>query len=419
MALPEPTDPRAWHGWKEILEILYTPEDAALLARLPVMPSDVEEIAHRLKVAPAELEPRLDGLCDRGLVLDLVHPRTGKKRYLLAPPVVGFFEFSLMRAHDHIPKKRMAEALDAYMHFDSAFAEEVFRGSTVIGRALVHETALGDDPGDIPEVLDFERATAVIGSAREIAVSLCYCRHKAEHLGTACDAPQDVCLSLNGGAEFVLRHEFGRRIDKIEALDILEAARAHALVQIADNVKNRPAYICNCCGCCCAQLQAINRFDLQAVNPSGFVPRVAADRCNGCAQCTRACPVDAITLTRVGDTGRARDDLRPVVDPDRCIGCGVCADSCSRHGLKMVPSGRKPHIPENAIERALRQVIEHGRLAHFLFDEGAGRGHRFLNRVCRALNDLPPVQKLLAREQVQSRFVRALLAGRAAPSAKK
>jgi hypothetical protein len=29
--------------------------------------------------------------------------------------------------------------------------------------------------------------------------------------------------------------------------------------------------------------------------------------------------------------------------------------------------------------------------------------------VCQALNDLPPVKKLLAREQVQSRFVRALL----------
>lgn len=409
VALPEPADPHAWEGWKEILEILYTPEDAELLSRLPVMPSSLRKIAERVKIDEADLAPRLDDLCDRGLVLDLVHPKTGKKKFLLAPPVVGFFEFSLMRAHDHIPKKRMAEALEAYTHHDRAFAEEVFSGSTVIGRALVYENSLGEDPTETPEVLDWERATAVIGSAREIAVSLCYCRHKAEHLGTACEAPQDNCLSLNGGAEFVLRHGFGRRIDKAEAMQILEDSRQRGLVQIADNVKNQPAYICNCCSCCCAQLQAINQYDLRAVNPSGFVPVVDHGMCNGCGQCSRSCPVDAIELTKVGDTGKARLDLRPVVDPERCIGCGVCTGACSQSGLKMVPGEKKPHIPHNAIERALRQVIEHDRLAHFLFDEGASRGHRFLNRVCQALNDLPPVQKLLAREQVQSRFVRAML----------
>ena len=65
VALPEPVDPRAWHGWKEILEILYRPEDAALLSKLPVLPSNLDQVAKRLKVSPAELEPRLDALCDR------------------------------------------------------------------------------------------------------------------------------------------------------------------------------------------------------------------------------------------------------------------------------------------------------------------------------------------------------------------
>ena len=57
----------------------------------------------------------------------------------------------------------------------------------MIGRALVHETALADDP--LPDVLDWERATSLVGEARACAVSLCYCRHKPEHLGQACDAP--------------------------------------------------------------------------------------------------------------------------------------------------------------------------------------------------------------------------------------
>jgi hypothetical protein len=36
--------------------------------------------------------------------MDLVSPKTGEAKYLLAPPVVGFFEFSMMRAHDMFDK---------------------------------------------------------------------------------------------------------------------------------------------------------------------------------------------------------------------------------------------------------------------------------------------------------------------------
>jgi Pyruvate/2-oxoacid:ferredoxin oxidoreductase delta subunit len=411
VSMPEPQDPHAWQGWKDILEILFSPEQAELAARLPVMPSSLDKIARRLKTNPAELRPQLDAMCDKGLVLDLVHPRTGQVKYLLSPPVVGFFEFSLMRAKDDIPKKRMAEALEAYTHFDEAFCNEVFGHDTVVGRALVHENALGENAAEASEVLDWERATSVVTDARSVAVSLCYCRHKAEHLGTACEAPQEVCLSLNGGADFVLRHEFGRAIEQAEALDILAQSRDLGLVQIADNVKNRPAYICNCCGCCCGQLQSINQYDLQGVNPSGFQPVCSDDQCNGCSRCGRACPVTAITMTAGRRTGNLKNDLRPAVDADRCLGCGVCATACTRGAIKMERGGNQRHIPANAIERSLRSVIENGRLGYFLFDEGAGRGHKFLNRVCRTLNDLPGAQKVLASEQVSSRFLKAVLSG--------
>ena len=42
VALPEPADERAWQGWREILEILYTPEEAALASRLPARPMALE-----------------------------------------------------------------------------------------------------------------------------------------------------------------------------------------------------------------------------------------------------------------------------------------------------------------------------------------------------------------------------------------
>jgi Pyruvate/2-oxoacid:ferredoxin oxidoreductase delta subunit len=409
VSMPEPKEPRARAGWQEILEILFSPEEAALAARLPLMPATLETIAARVQVAPDELRARLDAMADKGIVLDLIHPKGGETWYLLSPPVVGFFEFSMMRATDTIPKKRMAEALDAYTHGDETFAREVFGRETVVGRALVHETALEED--DMPDVLLWERATALIEQARSVGVSLCYCRHGAEHLGKRCDAPTENCLSIDAGADFVIRRKFGRAIGKKEAMDILIASRQSGLVQIADNVRNRPTYICNCCACCCGQLSAINDFGLAAVNPSGFQPAVDLEHCKGCSRCSRACPITAISMVAQRSAARRKNDLIPRIDTDRCIGCGVCVETCRNHAMTMERRPERPYVPAHALERAIRMALERGRLPDLLFDTGASRGSRFLNGVVRALCALPPVEKAVASEQVRSRFIRYALRG--------
>ncbi|HSQ00801.1 MAG TPA: 4Fe-4S dicluster domain-containing protein [Candidatus Dormibacteraeota bacterium] len=407
VGLPEPESAPARKGWQEILEILYTPEEAWLGARMPLMPATLDGIARRVGLAEEALKPRLEAMADKGIVMDLVNPETGETRYLLSPPVVGFFEFSMMRHDDLIPKQRMAEALDAYTHGDDTFAREVFGGDTVIGRAMVHETALGD--GVVPEVLDWERATAAIRDASSIAVQTCYCRHKAAHLGKQCDAPVDTCMSLNAGADFVIRHRLGRPAEKSEALEILSQARARGLVQIADNVQNRPTYLCNCCGCCCGQLQPINDFGLPAVNPSGFQPVLHLERCKGCSRCARACQVTAIAMLPHRVAAKRKNDLVPQIDSDRCIGCGVCADTCLNGAMVMERRTQRPYVPLNTIERSVRMALERGKLPHLLFDVGASRGSRFLNAVMRALCALSPVERVLASEQVRSRFVRYAL----------
>ena len=53
---------------------------------------------------------------------------------------------------------------------------------------------------------------------------MCYCRHKMEHLKMACDAPMEVCMTFNHTGDALIRHEYARRIDASEALEILELA---------------------------------------------------------------------------------------------------------------------------------------------------------------------------------------------------
>jgi len=407
VSLPEPKDPTAWKGWRDLLEIVFEPEEAAFASKMPVRPAKLEVVASRMGLAPREAERILDRLCDKGIVLDLVSPRTGRTKYMLSPPVVGFFEFSFMRAHDMFPKKELAEAMSAYKWKDPVFATAVFGEETVLGRAMVREEYVAEEVR--PDVLDWERATELIMTANKIAVSLCYCRHQKRHLGQQCDAPEDICLSLNGGADFVIRRSFGRQIDRSDAMERLQVAKKHNLVQIADNVQNRPSYICNCCACCCGQLSAINKYDLDAVNPSGFQPEVDDDKCNGCSRCSRACPVTAIAMKGVRMTANRKNDLRPEIDLDRCIGCGLCADACRKDAIDMVRREVQPYVSRDSVERVVRMCLERGRLPHLLFDEGQSRGARFLNRAIQALQRLPGTQRALASEQVKSRFLRRIL----------
>jgi len=415
VGLPEPESEHARKGWQELIAILFTPEQAELAVHLPVIPAGLSTIAKRAGLSESDCEARLEAMANKGLVMDLVHPKSGKTKYLLAPPVIGFFEFSLMRASDdlanHLPQQEVSEAMEAYIHGDPTFAREAFGKTTMLGRALLDEHYMQEE--DLPDVLDWERCNSIIEEAESLAVSFCYCRHKKEHLGTACDAPMEVCLSMNGGADFVLRRKFGRPIDKQEALNIIATSRQKGLVQIADNVQDRPSYICNCCGCCCGQLSAINEYGLNAVTPSGFQPTIQMDHCKGCSRCARACPIGAIEMTPRREQGQRKNRMIPELNTHRCIGCGLCAQACKpQKGLQALNMARlssPPQIPRNSVEKALRQALERGRLPHLLIDQGKGRGFRFLNKALQILTALPPVEKALANQQLQSRFVNYFL----------
>ena len=390
-----------------ILAILFTEREAALVASLPIKPFTAETAARAWKTTPGEARVVLESLADKALLLDIV--RNGETRWVLPPPMAGFFEFSMMRVRGDIDQKALAELFYQYLNVEEDFVREIFtRGETQLGRVFVNEEALPED--DALEVMDWERASEVARSASDVGVGVCYCRHKMSHVGKACNAPMENCLTFGTTASSLIRHGFAKRIEPSEALDLIGQARARGLVQFGENVRKRPSFICNCCGCCCEALVAQRRFGfLKPVHTTGFLPAVDRERCNGCGKCVTACPVEAMGFVSANDPKAPKRRTVRLAE-EACLGCGVCVPTCRPGALRLVRRETRVIPPLSTTHRTVVMAIERGQLADLLFDDRTLASHRILGAVLGAVLKLPPVGRALAREQVKSRYLEALLA---------
>jgi ferredoxin len=390
-----------------ILGVLMSEREAGLIARLPIKAFTAGQAARAWDVPEPEAQRTLEALASRALLLDLEHE--GQQRYILPPPMAGFFEFSMMRLRGDVDQQLLAELFHQYMNVEEEFIRELFSpaGGTQLGRVFVREPALPDD--DALEVLDYERASWVIDDASCIGVGVCYCRHKMSHLDRACAAPMNICMTFNHSAASLVKHGFARRVDAVEARDLLDQACGHGLVQFGENVQRRVNFICHCCGCCCEALLAHKRFGfLKPVHTSNFLAAVDAEQCSGCAACVAACPVDALSLVPAGDAAPG-GPVRARLDEAACLGCGVCVPACPNGGVRLEPRPRRVITPVDSVQRAVLMALERGKLAELIFDGQASAGHRAAAAVLGAVLRLEPVKRTLAARVLNSRYFDALV----------
>jgi len=272
---------------------------------------------------------------------------------MLAPMVIGFFEYTFMRVRDEVNMKDLAELFHSY--FQNKEVREEFSGiNTRMMRTLVYEKLI---PVAVEtEVLAYERASEIIRQSGGGALSMCACRHKASHLGKSCGAPLEVCTSLGSAAEWVIRRGMGKPATVEELLRVLDKTEELGLVHNCDNVLNKPTYICHCCRCCCVVMTSINEYGQHSTHPSNFIPALETDTCCGCAICADRCLIGAITMYEEGNEIEV-----PAVNNEICIGCGVCASSCPSGSLSMSRRSVLQIPPKNSMDKFSRIAREKGK----------------------------------------------------------
>jgi ferredoxin len=389
-----------------ILQMLFSEEEATRAALLPIKPFRADEAARVWKVTLFQARSTLERLADRGLLIDV--EEDGASVYSLPPPMAGFFEFSMMRVRDDIDQKALSELFYQYLNVEDDFIKALFvTGETQLGRAFVHEPSLS--PEVSLHILDYERASEVIKTASHRAIGVCYCRHKMEHLGKACSAPMNICMTFNNAAESLIKHGIARSVDEQEDLELLHEAYEHNLVQFGENGREQVSFICNCCGCCCEAMVAAKRFGtMHPVHTTNYIPVINEATCNGCGRCIDVCPVEAMGMVSAGDPIH-RKKRKARLDEDRCLGCGVCVRNCREQSLRLKERAQRVITPLNSTHRAVIMAIERGKLQNLIFDNRALWNHRAMAAILGVILKLPPVKQVMASHQVKSRYMEYLI----------
>lgn len=390
----------------KILKILFSEKEAELVSLLPIKPFNAEKAAKIWKMDLCSAQKTLDELAGRAILVDI--ESNGKSIYTLPPPMAGFFEFSMMRLRDDIDQKKLAELFYQYLNVEEDFITNLFtRGDTQLGRTFVNETALSAE--NTIHVLDYERTSNVIETASHLAVGICYCRHKMDHLGKACDAPKGICMTFNSSAESLIKYGHARKIDRSEAHDLIQSAYESNLVQFGENVQNDINFICNCCGCCCEAMVAARKFAyLNPVHTTNFIPVIDDNECNGCGKCVNVCPVEAMTLVSANNPNYPKMKLAKL-NEERCLGCGVCKRVCNEGAIFLESRPNRVLTPVNGTHRVVLMAIERGQLQNLIFDNRVLFSHRALAGVLGVILKLPPIKQIMASEQMKSRYLQNLL----------
>ncbi|MGE5372283.1 MAG: 4Fe-4S dicluster domain-containing protein [Solirubrobacterales bacterium] len=342
-----PAGAPATETFDRILRILFSEADAALAAELTFVLKPLAQIAEQVNQPAEAIKPLLESMADRGLVYAKLD-KQGNPRYSLLPTIPGLYEFPFMRLKNLDLRDELGRLWHQY-HQEAMSAE--FSSSKTQQMRVI---PVGKSLPITTEVLPYEQVSIMIGKADYIALTDCACRTSMQN----CAKPREVCLIFGAHGEFLVERGKGRRIDRSQAMAVLDEAEAAGLVHTCNNSQDAFAVVCNCCSCCCTILRGLTELkNPNAFACSGFIVDFQADECIGCQACAEdRCPVKAIET--------AQDIV--AVDAPRCIGCGLCVSVCPTAALTMTRRNPAPAVPASGRDLMGSILVEKDRLEAFM-----------------------------------------------------
>jgi electron transport complex protein RnfB len=333
-----------------LVEHIYTEEEASLVQHLKALPGKTAAAVAAAAYRPVEeVRPILERLALEKFVL-LSSGTENKKRYYLMPLMPGVFEMALIRTSlDTLTNwhRRLAE-LFAALYETGYFVDYAEHPASTVRYLPVGETIEAH-----PMALPSDRLEEILDRYKVFAVGLCQCRMTEEIVGRGCGRSLENCVGFGNAAEFLIRNDKMRRVEKKDVLEIKAKAEAEGLVTWMFETelgKSSSGASCSCCGCCCGALRTISEFNMPGmIAPPHFMPEVDLTQCTYCGKCAKACPMGAIV---VDTKGKSHQHLS-----ERCIGCGLCAVACDKeHAIQMEPTP-KYRQPQRSLLPALLQTL--------------------------------------------------------------
>ncbi len=296
-----------------ILRKIFSPEEADLFCDFRLTDETAAEIAKRTGRPLKGLEEKLVLMGERGELW--AFQSNGVWKFRMVPWVVGIYEFQLRRMD-----REFAKMCEEYsMYWGANFLK--------YGPQIMQVIPVEKEIPVKQEALTYQQVSNLIEQSKSFVLNECICRKKQGLLDHPCTKPLEVCLAMDPEPGRLEKSPLGgKAINKEDAYEVLRKAEEAGLVHMTTNVESGHWYICNCCGCCCGVLRAVNMGFPQIVN-SHYYAEIDPDKCAACGICAdERCQVKAIK----------KDEDSCSVIKEKCIGCGLCATTCPEEAIRLL-----------------------------------------------------------------------------------
>lgn len=320
----------------DMVEALFTEEEAAINNAMPAEPATAEEIAKQMGRDEGQIKAILEGMADKGLCKTFTDK--GIRYYQGQPFMLGIFEYQFMPGGTTQRDKKLAKLIHAYQEAFN-FAKGPTKMTFPTARAITVDRTI--KAGNT--IHTYDQVQTYIDKYDPISVSTCFCRHTARLRDDDIHAmPTDVCMFFGRGAEFAIERLGARRLTREGARAVLDRAEEAGLVHMARNTTEDIEFLCNCDRWHCEVLTNVLKQSRPALFfNSGFQPIFDPGLCETCETCIGRCPSAALTMD---------ENHVPRVDLDRCFGCAVCASGCPSEAIVMDAKTNFPVPPKDTKE---------------------------------------------------------------------